>query len=63
MVYEYACCGQPLFDGYVPISGALGAPLDGECTNQPIGISHLQGTEDVSRWPRTSDLNPGSSHL
>ncbi|MCB9762042.1 MAG: hypothetical protein H6739_19625 [Alphaproteobacteria bacterium] len=62
MSYEMACLGEPVYDGYVPISGAIEAPLPHACTAPPAPIRHLQGTRD-DRWPLHTADDPDSTHM
>lgn len=62
MSWEMACLGEPAFDGYLPMMGAIEAPLPHDCTNDPAPIRHLQGTTD-DRWPLNTADDPDSSHM
>lgn len=62
MTYEMACLGEPHYAGFVPMTGAIEAPLPGPCTHPPAPIRHLEGTED-DRWPVWWSDDPDSSHM
>ncbi|MCB9795591.1 MAG: hypothetical protein H6741_23050 [Alphaproteobacteria bacterium] len=62
MSYEMACLGAPVYEGYVPLSGAIEAPLPHACTNAAAPLRHLQGTQD-DRWPLWWADDPESSHM
>ena len=62
MTFEMACLGEPAFTGFLPIAGAIEAPLPGPCTNAPRPIRHLEGEQDDT-WPLYWADDPDSSHM
>lgn len=61
MAYDYACLGEPLYEGYLPMSGAFQDQVPEDCPNEARPIRHLQGAED-DKWPLTTAADPESSH-
>jgi polyhydroxybutyrate depolymerase len=61
MVYDMACEGEPVFEGFLPIAGAFWEPVPKSCTTPALPIRHLQGTEDQT-WPLDTMDDATSQH-
>lgn len=61
MTYDMACLGEDVFDGFLPMSGAMEDRVFEECPAAQRPIRHLQGRRD-DRWPVNTADDPESSH-
>ncbi|MFK7928765.1 MAG: hypothetical protein AB8H79_11300 [Myxococcota bacterium] len=61
MVYDMACLGDDVYDGFLPMGGAMQDWVFEDCPAAQRPLRHLQGRTDP-KWPRTTADNPDSNH-
>lgn len=61
MVYDMACLGEDVYDGFLPMGGAMEDEVFDACPAAQRPLRHLQGRTD-DKWPRTTEDKPESSH-
>jgi len=61
MTYDYACLGEPVYAGFLPMSGAFEDWVHDTCSHDARPIRHLQGADD-DKWPVRTEDDPESSH-
>ena len=61
MTYDMACLGEDVYDGFLPMGGAMEDWIFEDCPAAQRPFRHLQGRDD-DRWPVRTEDDPDSSH-